>query len=63
MIEEKKYKVTLILQNIVTFSPIERGFPITRSDAIENAMGTVFDEVWKTLEDEGWKIRANAKEI
>lgn len=40
MIEDKSYDVTLVLRisTVIEFAPIERDSPITKSDAIENAI-------------------------
>jgi hypothetical protein len=63
MIEEAEYKVTVKLTNLITFSPIERSTPLSKFDAIANAEGTVSDEIWKALEDEGWAIEFEAEKI
>ena len=54
MIEEAEYVVTATLRVVIPFSPIERPTPLTKQDAIANAMGTVPDSVWEALEDECW---------
>ena len=53
MIEDKQYRVTIIvrLTTTIDFAPIERNSPITRFDAIENAIGSMSDEDWKNLTD------------
>lgn len=46
MIEEKDYlvNITIRLSTIVSFSPCERDGPITKDDAIANALGHFQDE-------------------
>lgn len=61
MIEEAEFIVRAQLTVTIPFSPIERPTPLTRADAIANAMGTVPDSVWEALEGEGWTIEFTAE--
>jgi len=63
MIEEAEYRVVITLTNLIGFSPIERATRITQHDAIQNALGTMPDEVWKQLEGEGWTIESSAERL
>lgn len=58
MIESKDYVVTLTLKltTKIIFSPIERDHPITKADAIENAIGYLPQHVIDELEGEGFEI-------
>ena len=48
MIEDKTYQVTLTihLSTSVWFAPVERDRPVTKSDAIDNAIGRLPDDVF-----------------
>jgi len=61
MIEERSYLVTATLRARIDFAPIERETPITRADAIENAIGTMPDGFWDQLEAEGWSVDFSAE--
>ena len=61
MIEQGAFRVSVTLTTVIDFSPIERDKPLSSEDAIGNAQGTVSDEVWKALEDEGWTIEFEAE--
>ena len=64
-IEEADYIVTATLRLHVGFSPIERSSPLSKHDAIANAMGSVdygrTPTVWDTLESEGWSVEFDAE--
>ena len=53
MIEDKQYRVTIIarLTTTIDFAPMERSGPITKWDAIENAVGSMSDEDWDNLKE------------
>ena len=61
MIEEKGYIVRATLTTSVEFSPIERPTPITKQDAINNAIGSVHADLWAELESQGWSIEFHAE--
>lgn len=65
MIEDKSYDVTLVLRvsTRINFAPIERDRPITKQDAIENAIwsgiasSSLFhDSIESALEDLGFSL-------
>lgn len=61
MVEEAEYMVRATLTVCIPFSPIERETPLTRQDAIANAIGTMRDGFWDELESEGWTIEFAAE--
>lgn len=63
MIEEATFLVRAKLTVRIDFSPIERETPITERDAIANARGTMSDDFWAALEDEGWDIQFFADRV
>lgn len=58
LIEDKDFDVTLTitLGTNISFAPIERDRPITKADAVDNAIGSIPPEVFRLLEGEGFGI-------
>ena len=58
MIEDKEYEVTLSIRvnTIVRFAPMERENPITKSDAIDNAIGSLPFGWLEAAESEGFSV-------
>ena len=58
MNEDKDYAVTLTLRlsTVVSFAPMEREGPLTYSDAIENAIGSLPSGWLATVEGEGFAV-------
>lgn len=56
--EEADYEVTLVLRisTVVRFAPIGRERPITKLDAIDNAIGSIPEAVFAELHGEGFAI-------
>jgi len=63
LIEEKEYAVHITVDTIITFSPIERATPITKADAIANAMSLLPASLWHTLEYAGFSVCCEADEL
>lgn len=61
MVEEANYIVRVTLTNTIGFSPIERDSPITKQDAISNAISTISEFVWEALDSEGWSVEFTAE--
>ena len=58
MIEEKDYEVTLSIRvtTVVRFAPMEREGTITKSDAIDNAIGSLPFGWLEAAESEGFSV-------
>lgn len=58
IIEERTAGVTLTIKltTRIYFSPIERESRITKSDFIDNAVGSLPHDFFTTLEGEGWAV-------
>lgn len=63
IIEDATYLVRMKFTGTIAFAPIERDRPITRQDAIDNAIGTLPDGTLEAFEAEGWDVEFEAEKV